>query len=365
MARILISIAMALGILLPAGCSAPPAPSEVELASAQERELRTAGAEEFAPRKFHAYLERLGRARDAFRKERDRFAPFVDYESVAAEFAAVLADGRETLAEVERAKREAGASLMARIGAVETSIADLESLSEAISGHRTPRKNLVKADLALREARSLLGKGEYSLALDRVEAAEAFTREASAALGNSLGRYADSAQLRKWRELVSSAVRESRASGSSLVVVNKLERGLVLYEKGVAVRSYRVGIGRNSSDDKLRSGDNATPEGRYHVTRKNPASSYHRALLINYPNAEDRRRFSQARRKGLVPAGTSIGGLVEIHGGGSTSVTKGCIALDNRDMDELYARVAVGTPVVIVGATELDRALAAIVGGGN
>ena len=56
------------------------------------------------------------------------------------------------------------------------------------------------------------------------------------------------------------------------------------------------------------------------------------------------------RSKGTIPPGVSIGGLIEIHGGGKHSMTHGCISLDNKDMDALYRLVEVGTPVTIVGA---------------
>jgi len=75
------------------------------------------------------------------------------------------------------------------------------------------------------------------------------------------------------------------------------------------------------------------------------------ALLLDYPNAEDRRRFDEARRAGRVARNASLGGLIEIHGEGGRGRdwTKGCVALSNVEIQDLYSRVAVGTPVTIVG----------------
>jgi lipoprotein-anchoring transpeptidase ErfK/SrfK len=52
-----------------------------------------------------------------------------------------------------------------------------------------------------------------------------------------------------------------------------------------------------------------------------------------------------------VPDGTGPGSLIEIHGHGGTGRdwTDGCVALSNEDMDQLFSRVRVGTPVTIVG----------------
>jgi hypothetical protein len=87
-------------------------------------------------------------------------------------------------------------------------------------------------------------------------------------------------------------------------------------------------------------------------------SKYYKALLINYPNEEDIRLFRRARTLGLFLPRTRIGGLIEIHGDGGRDQnwTEGCVALTNSDMDDLFARVDVGTPVTIVGnASEVDR----------
>ncbi len=128
---------------------------------------------------------------------------------------------------------------------------------------------------------------------------------------------------------------------------------MIVYRKGVAVAEFDVGLGFNGLSDKLHSGDDATPEGRYQITKKIPASRFYKALLINYPNEEDRRRFASAKQRREIPYWVGIGGLVEIHGGGEDSLTRGCVSVDDKVMDELFAMVSVGTPVTIVGT--LDR----------
>ena len=79
--------------------------------------------------------------------------------------------------------------------------------------------------------------------------------------------------------------------------------------------------------------------------------------MINYPNEDDRKHFQIAREKGLVPHRTGIGSLIEIHGGGKDIMTYGCIAMNNRDIDELFNIVKVGTPVTIVGAVSSQNRL--------
>jgi murein L,D-transpeptidase YafK len=106
--------------------------------------------------------------------------------------------------------------------------------------------------------------------------------------------------------------------------------------------------------DKIKSGDNATPEGIYNVQVKKERSNtkYYKALLLDYPNKEDQKTFNQLVRSGKIPKNSRIGGLIEIHGEGGRGInwTEGCIALDNKEMDVVYSQCNINTPVIIVGA---------------
>ena len=134
----------------------------------------------------------------------------------------------------------------------------------------------------------------------------------------------------------------------------------MLLAAGAPVRTYDAEIGANALAVKERQGDRATPEGRYRIVamKDRGRSRYHRALLLDYPNAADRERFAAAQRRGEIPRGARIGGLIEIHGEGGRGQnwTEGCVALSNRDIDDLYARVGVGTRVTIVGGDGRDGA---------
>jgi len=130
---------------------------------------------------------------------------------------------------------------------------------------------------------------------------------------------------------------------------------LMLYQNGSLFKSYPIAIGRHGSSLKLHAGDRATPEGKYWIIRKLPMSKYYKALLINYPNEDDKDKFNSAKQRGEIPRSIGIGGRVEIHGGGNDGMTYGCIALDNNHMDEIFAMVDVGTNVTIVGSTDYDN----------
>src|SRR5215471_15261581 len=62
------------------------------------------------------------------------------------------------------------------------------------------------------------------------------------------------------------------------IVVEKQKRRLTLYQLGIPVRTYQIALGKQPVGDKLRAGDNRTPEGTFYIDYKNPDSKYHMAL---------------------------------------------------------------------------------------
>jgi murein L,D-transpeptidase YafK len=134
------------------------------------------------------------------------------------------------------------------------------------------------------------------------------------------------------------------------ILILKKSRLLELLSDGKVLRTYKVALGRGGLAPKEREGDSLTPEGHYIVDSRNAASGYHRALHISYPNSEDRRR---AASLGVPP-----GGAIMIHGLpnglgwlGTTHQlydwTRGCIAVTDPQIDEIWSMVPVGTPVEI------------------
>jgi murein L,D-transpeptidase YafK len=134
------------------------------------------------------------------------------------------------------------------------------------------------------------------------------------------------------------------------IVIEKSKRTLTLMSGNTVLKTYKVALGGQPVGAKQRQGDHKTPEGLYIVDQKNPASQFHRALHLSYPNAQDR---ETARKLGVSP-----GGDVEIHGIGAKygwvgaahrqmDWTDGCIAVTNEEIDEIWPMVPVGTVVEI------------------
>ncbi|OFX86410.1 MAG: hypothetical protein A2W99_13555 [Bacteroidetes bacterium GWF2_33_16] len=158
----------------------------------------------------------------------------------------------------------------------------------------------------------------------------------------------------KWISWADETINYSKRHKTSAIIVDKFSKKIYLYQSGVLKYSTEVELGKNWIGFKLFYGDKATPEGRYSVIKKkkNPHTKYHKALLLNYPNNDDKVRYTKAKSQGQIPGNRSIGNLIEIHGGGGQGAnwTDGCVALRNKDMDKLFQLVGEETPVTIVGS---------------
>jgi murein L,D-transpeptidase YafK len=158
------------------------------------------------------------------------------------------------------------------------------------------------------------------------------------------------------------------------ITVVKRSRQLNLLSGRELICTYPIALGRNSGADKSVEGDEATPLGEFYICAKNPRSRYFLSLCISYPNAEDAARGLAAglistaehaqildamKARRMPPQNTRLGGEIYIHGlglghsdsdsnSGEPQGTRGCIALNNVDMQDLYDRVAIGTSVAIV-----------------
>jgi murein L,D-transpeptidase YafK len=129
------------------------------------------------------------------------------------------------------------------------------------------------------------------------------------------------------------------------IEVLKADRRMYLMHGETVLRSYDIALGREPVGQKRREGDGRTPEGSYIIDRRNPRSAFHLSLGISYPTVSQRR---VAREAGLSPGGDIfIHGRAGKHRGRGPDWTEGCIAVTDREIEEIYAMVRVGTPITI------------------
>ncbi len=195
------------------------------------------------------------------------------------------------------------------------------------------------------------------------------------------------------------AVKEAFASfeGKYVIFVSKPRFMLYVYNReGEAVRSYPIAYGLNPDKKPKRyQGDDRTPEGTYRIVEilsmdADRSSEPYRKLkrmneiwwrardghykfgkknedlgdnaygprfyLLDYPNDDDRRRYTDAVAKSQVPMknekAVPIGHGIAIHGNNDPDsigklATSGCVRMFNNDIIELEKYIVLGTPVII------------------
>ncbi len=147
------------------------------------------------------------------------------------------------------------------------------------------------------------------------------------------------------------------------IYIYKEKRRLYVVQSNVMVRDYPIGLGSNPSGDKESEGDGRTPEGDFLILRKDPASPFKQALILNYPDSRHAERalfagiismpeFKEilvaAERRAVPPLYTKLGRQLCIHAGGAhKDWTHGSVALYDSDMNELFKVASTGTPVHI------------------
>jgi hypothetical protein len=351
-ARRLLALLAPAGVLLSAACADAPVLLKYETKAALEQ-AREGQADVYAP-------ALLARAEEAYRAgilaidlQAQRWSPSRDYGVALAHLQIALSRAR-LAGDIARERRQ---DLDQRAEALLTtargSLDNLDFIFAYLSPKTRARSELMHARILYKEAIVFRKRGDLAPALETAGRATQELALLSETLARIIDRYAGSDRLDEYRQWIRETVRESAASESHAILVDKLRHTLTLLKGGRAIRTYRADIGLNGTSDKTMSGDKATPEGRYRIVEKKDLGEthWHKALLINYPNESDRAQFAAAQRRGAISRRARIGSLIEVHGEGGRfqDWTEGCIALDNADIDELFRIVQVGTPITIVG----------------
>ena len=113
---------------------------------------------------------------------------------------------------------------------------------------------------------------------------------------------------------------------------------------------FRISLGASPVGHKVKEGDNKTPEGTYFISYKNPNSRGYKSLKISYPNEQDRQN---AKALNVSP-----GGDIFIHGlwwaeqdpknHWKDNWTRGCIALNNQEIEEIFNHTECNTEITIL-----------------
>ncbi len=158
------------------------------------------------------------------------------------------------------------------------------------------------------------------------------------------------------------------------IVIKKLTYELILFDGSRELKTYSIYLGSDENNDKEVRGDRNTPEGEFYICMRKKSKRFYRFLGLSYPDLKRAeyglrhnliteydywRIFQAINDKKQPPWNTRLGGFIGIHGMGKKrekilrdlpfkiNWTKGCIALSDRDIEEIFSVARIGTPVII------------------
>ena len=346
------------------GCVETVPEELVEAIESLDRDLTTLRASDVTPEAYSKFSRQWIALKGRVRSEENIVRwPWedneleTDLEALQVEATQLVSDvnsriqAQRTTAETKLAKIEQRLRLMnARVGDIG---------SRVVLGEHP-----VETEVHVKQARLFLEQGQFEHSIQASERAGQTLLTQTALLTNELGRYADDDLIAAWRESAQRTINWSRTHRAQAIVVSKADRVLTLYKNGRKVLTYPIRLGSRGIRAKQHYGDGATPEGEYRIQRKRgPGQTpYFRALILDYPNIDDRRRFEEAQKAGLIPKSQHMPGLIQLHGiaQGISDQPYGSIVLDNPQIARLFDQVAVGTPVNIVGALESQNSISLV-----
>jgi hypothetical protein len=295
-----------------------------------------------------------------WRKENKRFIFARDYDKVL-KFAELSAKKSSQAADNSvNNSANLKTTITQTIDTLDNVIADLTRFFNNYPLSAETRTRISKGKMLLEEARIAYKKGEYLQSNVKLTDSEYLITSCYENATANLKNYFNDYPL--WKKWVNATIKESEKNGDYSIIIDKFSRKCFLYLNGNKKYEFEAELGANWVGDKRVKGDKATPEGMYKITKKFEGSKtkYFKALLLDYPNDEDKKRFKSEIENGYLPPSSKIGGLIEIHGNGGKGIdwTEGCIALTDREIELVYRNVRVGTPVTIVGSVvDLQNAM--------
>jgi murein L,D-transpeptidase YafK len=295
-----------------------------------------------------------------WQEQNSRFIYFRDYDKV-------LMFARLSVEKAEKATENSLSStsglkvkVKQKIDVLNELVAEINKLFTTYPLSSETRNRISNGKMLLKEAEIVYTKGQYLQANRKVTDSEYLLTNSYDNATANLKEYFKSYQ--QWKNWVNNTIIDSKKNRNYSIIIDKFSRKCFIYQNGVKKIEFEAELGKNWVGDKRVKGDKATPEGMYKVTKKidGRKTKYYKALLLDYPNDEDKMKFRDEIARGTLPASAKIGNLIEIHGNGGKGIdwTDGCIALTDKEMDVIYKLVKVGTPVTIVGSMiELEKIL--------
>jgi hypothetical protein len=330
----------------------PPPVSEMKYALENLTLARENEADKYSGGLYREAWDYYDSAMANWRTENERFIYKRNYDKVAA--FAELSSKKALQASETSLNNSANLKINQ-----EENLKELENLIRKINNsfHAYPltsevRNNISIGKMLARESRVAFNERNYLLAEEGIAKSKLLLSSSYDYANAHLRSYFKS--YPQWKMWIDSTIAASQENHDYSIIIDKFSHKFFVYLDGEIISEFIAELGENWIGDKKRRGDKATPEGMYKIVKKieEDSTGYYKALLLDYPNAEDTVNFRREIEKGSLSSAARIGEKIEIHGEGGKGAdwTSGCIALRNREIDSVFMYVRIGTPVTIVGS---------------
>ena len=346
------------------GCVETVPEELVEAIESLDRDLTTLRASDVTPEAYSRFSRQWIALKGRVRSEENIVRwPWEDNE-LETDLEALQVEGTQLVSDVNSRIQAQRTTAETKLAKIEQRLRLMNARVGDIGSRVVLGEHPLETEVNVKQARLFLEQGQFEHSIQASERAGKILLTQTALLTNELGRYADDDLIAAWRESAQRTIDWSRTHRAQAIVVSKADRVLTLYKNGRKVLTYPIRLGSRGIRAKQHYGDGATPEGEYRIQRKRgPGQTpYFRALILDYPNIDDRRRFEEAQKAGLIPKSQHMPGLIQLHGiaQGISDQPYGSIVLDNPQIARLFNQVAIGTPVNIVGALESQNSISLV-----
>ena len=328
------------------GCMEAVPQDAVKAVENIDRDLMELRAADFSPTDYAQFAEQWTALKARVQADEDLIRWPWEPNDLEVALRRLQEEGSRTVARLTMERESLRRSAEDKIARVENRFRMMTLQVSAIDSRLVLGQKSDETERFMKQAHTFYEQGRYDRSLDASDRAAQNLATQAAVLSRELGRYADRDRISRWQEMAKGTITWSRIHRTSAIVINKADRVLTLYRNGQKVLSYHVQLGFNGIREKQYQEDGATPEGRYRINSKvgQGQAQFYRALVLDYPNEDDRRRYQLGRKTGQIPASRAIGGQIEIHGVENKLMaqTLGCVMLDNQQMAHLYDRVDEG-----------------------
>lgn len=183
-------------------------------------------------------------------------------------------------------------NLASRLDKLDAKIKKFEEIFDSFPMTKKQRSETEKCKLLYLEGLHAYKSMNYNSCKSKLDSAELILNKVFIYFQRKLALYFQGFPV--WQKQIKQTLDYSKKNKSYVIIVDKLARELLICKNGETEKRFTIELGENWIGDKQHKGDKTTPDGLYKIIEKKQKvqTRYYKALLLDYPNEEDKKRFA-------------------------------------------------------------------------